>query len=364
VSAKILLLPLSQIYRAVVGARHGFYRNGFFASHDLGAPVVSVGNLTVGGTGKTPLVEFVARVLAEEGFRVCVLTRGYKRANPNERVLVSDGTRVLANVRDAGDEPLMLARALLRTAAAAAAVVADKNRAAAGRWARENLGATAFVLDDGFQHFQLKRDVDIVAVDATNPFGNRKLLPAGILREPLTNLRRADLVVVTRADLSEQSEKLKAQIAKIDSNIPILLSSVRIVGVTDLSEFLKSTAKSQNRREANKGQMTNDERKILAFCGLGNPESFFAGLRRAGFQLAATLDFADHHVYRQADVDYIERMARRCGAQGLLTTAKDSVKLSDLKFDLPCSVVEIEPVFDDESVLKKIIKSKIKGKAD
>ena len=203
-----MLTPLGWLFGGITKTRRKLYRDGFFKSVDLGVRVVSVGNLTVGGTGKTPLVAFVARILAENGDKVCVLTRGYKRADPHERVLVSDGKQILSDASAAGDEPFELANKLLGVAA----VIADKNRSAAGIWAGENWGITAFVLDDGFQHLRLKRDLDIVCIDATNPFGNERLLPAGILREPLTALQRADCIVLTRTDLVEEVKSLKLKV--------------------------------------------------------------------------------------------------------------------------------------------------------
>ncbi|HEY0430584.1 MAG TPA: tetraacyldisaccharide 4'-kinase, partial [Pyrinomonadaceae bacterium] len=189
-----MLPPLSAVYAAVARARLAAYRRGWLSVAKLAAPVISVGNLTTGGTGKTPLVEWVCRVLAGESVpgivvaeppkKVCVLTRGYGRANPKSQVVVSNGTEILVDERDSGDEPMLLARNLLGTAA----VIANPNRVAAGEWALKNLGSEAFVLDDGFQHLRLARDLDIVTIDATNPFGGSRLLPAGRLREPISGL--------------------------------------------------------------------------------------------------------------------------------------------------------------------------------
>ena len=326
------LAPFGFAFGQIVAARRDLYENGWLKSKNLGVPVVSVGNLTVGGTGKTPLVALVARMLAAQNHKVCILTRGYKRRNPNERVVVSDGAQILTDAQNAGDEPFELAEKLLKTAA----VIADKNRFEAGIWARENLNSTAFVLDDGFQHYQLKRDLDIVCIDATNPFGNNRILPAGILREPIAALNRADLIVITRADLVEKSQisNLKSQI----SNLPILEAQNTITAITEISDFQQSP-----------------KSKALAFCALGNPNNFYETLRRANFELMATQNFADHHVYTQANVDSIEKRARENGAEILLTTAKDAVKLREMKFDLPCFVVEIEAKLDDENLLREML---------
>ncbi|HZE63418.1 MAG TPA: tetraacyldisaccharide 4'-kinase, partial [Pyrinomonadaceae bacterium] len=191
----LILPPFSALYSVATRLRLAAYRRKLFSVSKLDATVISVGNITTGGTGKTPLADWVCRVLANEGKRVCLLTRGYRRLNPNEQVVVSDGHRVLADVQAAGDEPLLLATNLLGVAA----VVCNSNRSAAGQWALDNLRSEVFVLDDGFQHLRLARDLNIVTIDATNPWGGG-MLPYGHLREPLSGLTRADCVVLTRTE--------------------------------------------------------------------------------------------------------------------------------------------------------------------
>jgi tetraacyldisaccharide 4'-kinase len=345
---EIFLSPFSLLYRAAVRARNSLYEKGVFKSHSLQAPTVSIGNITAGGTGKTPLVARAARILAGNGEKVCVLTRGYKRENPRERVLVSDGENVFADVEKAGDEPFELAAKLRGVSA----VIADANRADAGNWARENLGTTAFVLDDAFQHRRVKRDLDIVCVDATNPFGNLKILPAGILREPLRNLKRADAVVITRANLiqPERIAALKTRISEINPTVRIFVSENKISGLINLKEF---NAFQNEDRFSTSGERRAG--KFSAFCALGNPESFFEQLRREKFDLVFTKTFRDHHRYTQKDIAELERKAEANGATVFLTTAKDAVKLKDLRFNLPCFVVESELFFDDEESFRELI---------
>lgn len=340
-----LLAPFAKLFGAILKTRGALYEKGFLKSHKLNAKVVSIGNITVGGTGKTPLVAFVAKVLAENGEKVCVLTRGYKRKNPNARVLVSDGEKVLSDAENSGDEPFLLANEL----SGIAAVIADKNRVAAGNWAIENLETTAFVLDDGFQHRKLKRDLDIVTIDAMNPFGNGNLLPQGVLREPLESLERADLIVLTRANLV-QSPKSKVQSSKSKVlsfvDCPILLSETRIRNFIELENFYEP--KTENRKP-------ETENRFLAFCALGNPQNFYQSLEIESFNIVSNLDFPDHFAYSQSDVDKIEKTARDANAEILLTTAKDAVKLADLRFTMPCYVVEIAIEFDDENVLREML---------
>jgi tetraacyldisaccharide 4'-kinase len=341
---------LAWLYGKIANVRNALYEKGALKSFSLGAPAISVGNITAGGTGKTPLVAFVAEILAENGEKVCILTRGYGRANPNRRVLVSDGEKILAEVRTAGDEPLELANKLLGKAI----VVADANRVAAAAWARENFGVTAFVLDDAFQHRRAKRDLDIVTIDATNPFGGGK----NFLREPLENLKRADAIVITRANLVANIDDLKVRIAKFNSDCPIFTAENKISALIELEDF---PSKAQSRDDATEeGQRTND--KCFAFCALGNPGNFFAQLKQEGFNLVSTQKFSDHHFYTQKDIENLEKTARQNGAETFITTAKDAVKLKSLRFELPCYVAENQMIFDDEKKLREIIYAEARTK--
>jgi tetraacyldisaccharide 4'-kinase len=328
------------LYGKIVNARNALYEKGVLESFSLGALTVSVGNITAGGTGKTPLVAFVAEALAENGEKVCILTRGYGREDPKDRVLVSDGEKVLTDVRTAGDEPFELANKLLGKAI----VVADANRVSAATWAREKFGVTAFVLDDAFQHRRAKRDLDIVTIDATAPFGGGK----NFLREPLENLKRADAIVITRANLVANIESLKSQIAEYNSDCPIFTAENKITSLIELHEF---HAKAQSPQRPK----TEDQRPFLAFCALGNPDNFFDQLKQEGFNLVSTRKFSDHHFYNQKDVENLEENAKQTGAEIFITTAKDAVKLKDLRFELPCYVAENKMIFDDEKKLRDLI---------
>src|SRR2546421_5506259 len=322
-AATIALTPLSGLYGLVVDRRSALYERGVFRQHRVGVPVISVGNITVGGTGKTPLVEWIARTLAAEGRSPCVVTRGYRR-NTKGRIVASNGTDIPATLHEAGDEAFMLAESLKGKAA----VICDANRAAGANWAIENLKSDVIILDDAFQHRRIARDLDIVTIDATNPWGNGNLLPAGTLREPLAALSRADSFVITRADNAVQTAALRDELRHLNAETPIFTS------VTKISETRSLTTNVS-------APLDPKAHPIAGFCAIGNPESFFALLKREGFQLKYERSFRDHYRFNQTDLDRVEDAARNAGAELLITTAKDAVKLRQLKLEMPCYVAEI-----------------------
>lgn len=342
-AATVALLPLGGLYGAAMKARRGLYRRGWLRAQNLGVPVISVGNLTMGGTGKTPLVEWIAAKLAAENRRVCILTRGYGRANSKQRVIVSDGTEVLSDAVNAGDEALLLAERLNGRVA----VISDADRVSAARWAIQKLGSEVFVLDDGFQNLGLARSLNIVVVDASNPWGNRHLLPAGILREPLRELARADCIVLTRVDDSDQTSELEDEISKL-SKSPIFHSHTNILSLRPINIASKSPRLEEVRSA-----------KVAAFCGIGNPRSFFTLLGRNGYQLTHTKTFSDHYTYSQTDIDRVVRDSVAAGAQALLTTSKDEVKLRSLGFDLPCYAVDIAIEIAEEDQFLSLIETSL-----
>jgi tetraacyldisaccharide 4'-kinase len=250
-------------------------------------------------------------------------------------VLVSDGETVFPSAAEAGDEAFLLATKLKGLAA----VVSDADRVSAGEGAIKHLGVDCFVLDDGFQHLRLARNLNIVTIDATNPWGGGSLLPAGRLREPISGLGRADCVVLTRIDQIESVDSLRTEVATHTGGRPEFLSRMKLVGIHPIGR--------QEERPLSQ--------RVAAFCAVGNPGSFFAQLRGEGYELALEKTFPDHHNYSQIDLDKVINEAKRVGADRLITTAKDAVKLQPLNLDFPCSVLEIEIAIENSDELSRMI---------
>ena len=341
------LSPIGWLYGLGTTARNALYDRGLFRVRDLGAKTISIGNITAGGTGKTPLTAMVAEILAAQGEKVCILTRGYGRNDARARVLVSDGENLLADAASGGDEPVELAKQLIGKAL----IVADSDRVDAASWARKSFGITAFVLDDGFQHRRAKRDLDIVCIDATDPFGGGEVLPAGLLREPLRNLKRAGVIVITRSNLVASTNDLAARIRRVNSTAAVFTASARVSAITRLSDFLQGT-----KTPAEQGLMRSSESGFL-FCGLGNPESLRKQLSSESLHIAGFRDFSDHHAYAQLDIRTVEAEAERVGASVLLTTGKDAVKLAGLDVRMPCFVISSSVEISDADRFRDLITS-------
>ncbi len=294
---RFLLLVLSWPYGLIVRVRNGLYSRRWLKVHPVDVPVLCVGNLTAGGTGKTPLVIWLARLLVQKGLRTAILTRGYK----TEEGALSD-------------EPAELA-----SACPGVAVIVNADRVAGAAEAVRNHGAQVLLMDDGFQHRRLARDFDIIAIDATVPFGDGRLLPAGLLREPLSGLARAHAVVITRSDQvpEEQLTRIEGHIRRINPGLPIARAVHAPVGgrCVDGSEIALEGLKG---------------RKVFAFCGLGNPDAFFRTVEACGCTMVGSRAFNDHHNYTNRCLTDIYDKSQSYKADLVLTTAKDWSKIAPL----------------------------------
>jgi tetraacyldisaccharide 4'-kinase len=310
---RLVLSALAGGYRGLLGAREWLYGHGVLRSRSLPCPVVSIGNLTVGGTGKTPAVELAAQTLAELGRRVAIVSRGYRRRSSGIQV-VADTASVRLDPSDAGDEPFLLARRL-----PGVAVVVGANRYEAARLAVERFGVTAIVLDDGFQHRTLDKDVEIVMVRARHPWGNGQLLPHGPLRESLGALARAALVVAAGAEHADDLDDVRQAVARYAPGVPVV--GARYVPV----ECWEASRLRPHRPDDLAG------RRLVAFAGLASPEGFSLTLRALGVDVAHFQTFVDHHWYSADDLAALDARAAALGAEGLVTTEKDWVRLRDVR---------------------------------
>ena len=312
------------MYGAAAATRVWLYRRGLLARSRLAGPVVSVGNLSVGGTGKTPVVERLARMLQEAGFPVSILSRGYRGAFRGEALIVSDGERVLAGAAEAGDEPVMLARGL-----PGVVVAVGPRRDAVGRAVESRFGPRVHVLDDGFQHLRLERDLDLLCLDATSPLG--RPIPAGRLREWPIAAGRADLVLLT-------------------GEAPPALDPARTFHVQRRIEGYFS--------RDGLGHAT--PRRPFLLAGIARPERFEADARSRSPEVAGTLFFPDHHRYSPEELRGAFDRARSLGADALLTTAKDEVRLPDVSSELPILVLRISAEIEDEARFRSVVLARVR----
>ncbi len=330
----------SYLFSGIVQLRLWLYEKRVLRDEPLGCLVVVVGNLTVGGTGKTPVVEMFAKALRNRGRKVAILSRGYKSKAPplwqkwwfwlnhTEEApprVVSDGERVLLDSEIAGDEPYMLARNL-----PGVVVLVDKNRVKAGAYAIKRFGCDTLILDDGFQYLPLKGRLNLLLVDKTNPFGNGFLLPRGILREPIKHLKRASYVFLTKSK-GRRDEELEAMIQKFNPDAEIIecAHKPKYLQRIGTDEQMPLTALAG--------------RKIGALSGIAAPESFEAFLRDTGAKLGYVKRFADHYRFSHDDLVKVFADAVAAGVEVVITTEKDAVRIADEEqFPLPCYFLRLE----------------------
>jgi len=327
-SLSVVAGGLAGVYDLGARLRRSLYDRGILQAKRLPARVVSVGNLTVGGTGKTPVTASLTRLFQAHGKKVAILSRGYGGQNSGVTCL-SDGQQIFQKPPQVGEEAYWLARTL-----PGAAVYTGASRYEAGEIAWEQFKPDLFLLDDGFQHFQLHRDLDIVLLDAAAPFGNGHLLPRGTLREPKSALRVAQVLILTRY----QEEHDHRTLTDLQAAYPDKTVLTATIAPTAARLFPESRLE---RPAALKGQA------LFAFAGLARPEFFQRTLADLGVQLAGFQPFPDHHAFTQAELANLIRQAEATGAAALVTTAKDWARLGE-RWDaaLPLWVLDVEARID------------------
>lgn len=304
------LVPFSYLYGLSMLARERMYATGLLEQRALPVNVISIGNLTVGGAGKTPVVIALANALREKGRRVGVISRGYGRRGREDVLEVSDGQSLRGTPEQTGDEPVLIAE---RCPEVPVAVGAD--RYGAGRYLLDRFGVDTVILDDGFQHLALKRNIDVLLLDATAPFGNGYVLPRGRLRERLSALGRATLLLVTRSSQARDLQAVLKSIRRVAPGAPLC--------VTD---FIATAVRKVGGSESQGPNVLKGER-VVALSGIGNPNSFHNLLENLGALVVHHCRFPDHHWYSVQDVRGVLKIAADLRADRVLTTEKDAVKL-------------------------------------
>ena len=335
----------AKLYELAVRLRVAAYETEYRMPKRLQATVIGVGNITLGGTGKTPIVEYIARYLHSEEHRVAILTRGYgrksgamKRLNvPSDRSPDASGPM---SYRQVGDEPLMLARVLPDVP-----IIVYADRFASGGWAAGALGTEVLILDDAYQHLQLARDLNLLLIDATDPFGGFEMVPFGRLREPLYGIRRADAVIVTRADRPFDQAQVQSIIQHFcGKQIPVMYVTSGIARLRHLDSGTDYSVRDFAGWNAS------------LLCGIGNPAAFADDVLQAGINIVSESFFRDHHPFEQAEIDNADQAARDRGADFIITTEKDAVRLEGLKHGvIPIYAAQTEIQSDDEIRLKSLL---------
>ena len=327
----ILFVP-SCCYFFISSVRNFLYKKNILKSYQSKVFTISVGNLTTGGTGKTPITAEIANYLAKKGERPAILSRGYGGQLKNKDVnVISNGKEVFHNAIEAGDEPYWLA-----TNCDGVAILTCSSRVKAAKYAQEKLYSNRLILDDGYQHQKMKRDLNILVVDSQKQFSNGFVLPLGALREPMSEIKRADKIIVVNKRFNDKSAKAYARYLRKKYNKPCFVCSM----VPDKVYNIKT------------GELIADNIPVVAFSAIGQPEQFYSLLR--GYDVMDTRDFPDHHLYSKEDVNSLIALKLANKADALITTEKDAVKLKEiLDDDLQIYALKLKPSLDLQSILSE-----------
>ena len=308
---QIIAFAISLPYLLIINFRNWLYDRKIIASVKLPCPVISVGNITVGGTGKTPCVIMLAQMLQSHGFKPAILSRGYGGKNTKSVNIVSDGKNILLDSKTAGDEPLLMAQSLRSIP-----IIVGPQRIKTGSAAINLFGANVLICDDAMQHRQIFRDIILVLLDSQSLQGNDYILPRGKLREPITGLKRASAFVLTRANEEQEKNKTIEQLARTE-NIPVFMST------HTPKDIVKGDYSEQWPIAELKGK------KVCAFCGIAKPDSFKKTLLNAGAQILSFDIFPDHHRFNKIELEIIKARFIKCRADLIITTQKDGIRVQE-----------------------------------
>ncbi|MDL1956592.1 MAG: tetraacyldisaccharide 4'-kinase [Candidatus Desulfofervidus auxilii] len=334
---KLFAYGLSTFYFGGLRLHQFLYKSGLLSQKKLPSKIISIGNLSVGGSGKTPFVIFLAKFFKSMGEKVIVVTRGYK--SQSKSFIVSDGNKIYLTAKQAGDESYLLASNLKGIP-----VLKGKNRYKAIKLAYKYFSPKIVILDDAFQHYALKRDIDIVLLNAKNPFGNGYLLPRGILREPISALKRAHAVIITKVRHEREIKKFRNFLKKNFSHLAIFDAFSYINKIFNLKGESFSPFMLYNK-------------PCLIFCGLANPKNFYETCKELNIKIIKFFSYPDHYFYTEKDIKNLIKMAKIFGAEALVTTEKDAVKLKSFNFDYPLYYLQLEiKLYQEEAFKKWIIK--------
>mgnify|MGYP001460210124 CR=1 FL=1 len=333
---KALLNPIAYIYQFIIFSRNKLFDINLFKIRSLSKPVISIGNLTVGGTGKTPFTIFISKHLKNIGLKVAILSRGYGRKSTGT-VVVSDGKDILSSLTDSGDEPTLIAKKTTDIP-----IVVDNNRYRGGCYLVSKYNPDIIILDDGFQHRSLKRDLNILLINSLDKKENHKLIPIGKLREPWKNYKRADILIKTKSNLIEDNDFLTKRINKTNKNIFISESHIKISSVFTEKKLTKINLSNKN---------------IMTLSAIGDHKSFITAIKKTGCNLIKALNFRDHYNFNQNLWNKIEYSIQKLNIEFILTTEKDWVKIEPLKRKTPIIVFELNVTINREEDFFKILQS-------
>ncbi|MBS0014384.1 MAG: tetraacyldisaccharide 4'-kinase [Desulfobacterales bacterium] len=348
-----LLYAASRIYGGAVSLRNSGFDKGLLSVRRLPCPVISIGNITAGGTGKTPMALYMARLMRQMGYRPAVISRGYRGKAEKAGAVVTDGHHLFADCATAGDEPFMMASVLKGVP-----VLVGRNRFQSGMRAVAAFDSDVIVLDDAFQHRRLHRDLDLVLLDAAHPLGNRHVLPRGSLREPVSGLKRADAVILTRSPSREAGESLPREIS---GHVPVFCADhvPFLSGIYGQSDCL---GKEFSGREGSEQLSFLGAARVFAFSGIARNQEFLNTLSGYVGSLAGFSPYPDHYCYSTRDLEQIEQKAISASADCLITTEKDYVRIAGrLPAGLPLVVMGVEMRFlnNDESGFVALLRRKL-----